>query len=148
MNKKVYFSGSISGGRGDAELYARIIAHIKKTDIVLTEHIGNVNYSTANRTPKDERTIYDQDTGWLKECDLVIAECTQPSLGVGYEMAYAENLGKPTYVFYRPSKTHLSSMISGDPFFNVIPYETEEEIKREIDKILSGCSFEKFTRRT
>ena len=31
----------------------------------------------------DER-IYQQDTAWLRECDLVIAECTRPSLGVGY----------------------------------------------------------------
>src|SRR5574344_40358 len=148
MKRKIYFAGSIRGGRTDTALYGRVIAFIKKTDIVLTEHVGDVHYSTESRTLADEQAIYDQDTGWLRECDLVIAECTQPSLGVGYEMAYAENLGKPTYVFYRPSKTHLSSMINGDPFFNVIPYETEEEIKREIDKILSGCSFEKFTRRT
>lgn len=38
---KVYFAGSIRGGRIDAELYARIIRYIQKTDIVLTEHIGN-----------------------------------------------------------------------------------------------------------
>jgi hypothetical protein len=138
MKKKVYFSGSISGGRADAELYSRIIAHIKKTDRVLTEHIGDVHYTTANRTLKDEQATYEQDTEWLRECDLVIAECTQPSLGVGYEMAYAEQLGKPTYVFYRPSRSHLSAMISGDPFFRVLAYDTEEEIEREIDKILRG----------
>ena len=38
---KVYFAGSIRGGRTDAELYGRIISYIKKTDIVLTEHIGS-----------------------------------------------------------------------------------------------------------
>ena len=41
MKVKVYFAGSIRGGRADAELYSRIISHIKKTDLVLTEHIGD-----------------------------------------------------------------------------------------------------------
>jgi len=36
MNKKVYFAGSIRGGRQDAELYKRIITAINKTDTVLT----------------------------------------------------------------------------------------------------------------
>ena len=35
---------------------------------------------------------------WLKECDVVIAECTRPSLGVGYELSSAENLKKPVNV--------------------------------------------------
>lgn len=45
MNKKVYFAGSIRGGRVDATLYQKIINYIKKTDIVLTEHIGKSNMS-------------------------------------------------------------------------------------------------------
>ncbi len=36
--------------------------------------------------------IYKQDTDWLKNSDLVIVECTCPSLGVGYELAFAEVL--------------------------------------------------------
>ena len=33
MNKKIYFAGSIRGGRVDAALYLRIIQYIKKTDV-------------------------------------------------------------------------------------------------------------------
>lgn len=40
MNKKIYFAGSIRGGRDYADLYQRMIHHIQKTDKVLTEHIG------------------------------------------------------------------------------------------------------------
>ena len=40
MNQKVYFAGSIRGGREDAQLYHDLIEEIKKTDIVLTEHVG------------------------------------------------------------------------------------------------------------
>lgn len=39
MNKKIYFAGSIRGGRVDAALYQRIIQYINRTDVVLTEHV-------------------------------------------------------------------------------------------------------------
>ncbi len=50
MNKKIYFDGSIRGGRADAALYQRLIAYIKQTDIVLTEHIGKMNMSLKAQT--------------------------------------------------------------------------------------------------
>lgn len=50
MNNKVYFAASIRGGRVDAALYKRIIDYIKKTDIVLTEHIGKSNMSLKAQT--------------------------------------------------------------------------------------------------
>ena len=39
--KKIYFCGSIRGGRQDAELYFRMIAKMKERFAVLTEHIGS-----------------------------------------------------------------------------------------------------------
>lgn len=33
MNKKIYFAGSIRGGRVDAALYQRIIQYINKTEV-------------------------------------------------------------------------------------------------------------------
>ena len=41
MNKKIYFAGSIRGGRVDANLYKEIIEYMKKDNIVLTEHVGS-----------------------------------------------------------------------------------------------------------
>lgn len=135
MNKKIYFCGSIRGGYQDAELYQRVIQYMKKTDIVLTEHIGskNIHKIEEHQTDKD---IYIQDTTWLKESDIVIAECTTASLGVGYELATAERLGKPTYIFYDKTRTHLSAMLTGDDYYSIIPYEKEEDIYPELDKFL------------
>jgi len=134
--KKIYFAGSIRGGRVDAELYNRIISYIKKTDIVLTEHVGCSNLNLLEQGKKDE-TIYNQDTAWLRECDLVIAECTCPSLGVGYELAYAERFGKPCHIFYDRSKTQLSAMLTGDPYYSIHPYTSEQDIYPQLDSILS-----------
>jgi len=136
MNKKVYFAGSIRGGRTDASLYKEIIDYIKKTDIVLTEHIGNLSISSLEGDGRNDNLIYKQDTDWLKSSDLVIAECTNASIGVGYELAYAEKHNIKCYCFYNETKTNLSAMIKGDSFFNVYPYKDKEEMFKMIDKIL------------
>lgn len=133
--KKVYFAGSIRGGRTDADLYKRIIEHMQRTAVVLTEHVGSPRLNLMEQGKRD-KDIYDQDTAWLRESDVLIGECTCPSLGVGYELAYAESRGIPCHIFYDRSKTQLSAMLTGNPYFHIHPYETEEEIYPVIDNIL------------
>ena len=140
MNQKVYFAGSITGGREDAEWYHSIIQHIKKTDTVLTEHVGNTAISSLGQSEYLPADIYRQDTAWLRESDLLIAECSRPSLGVGYELAYAERFGIPCHILFRKSRGHLSAMLSGDPYFHIYPYETEEELFAQLDSILEKSS--------
>ena len=138
MNKNVYFAGSIRGGRVDAALYHRIISYIKKTDTVLTEHIGKSNMSLTAQTRAVDTHIYEQDTTWLRSSDLLIAECTCPSLGVGYELAYAEAHNIPVFIFYDKTKSNLSAMLNGNTYFTIISYETEEAIYPMLDKILGN----------
>ena len=136
MKKKIYFAGSIRGGRVDADLYNRIISYIQRTDIVLTEHVGGSNLCLEEQGLARDSKIYNQDTSWLRESDLLIGECTCPSLGVGYELAYAERFGIPCHIFYNKAKTHLSAMLIGNSYFKIHPYENEEEIYKAIDEIL------------
>lgn len=133
--KKVYFAGSIRGGRIDADLYGRMIGYMQKTCIVLTEHVGSPHLNLLEQGKRDVE-IYDQDTAWLRESDILIGECTCPSLGVGYELAYAEKLGKPCHVFYDRTKTQLSAMLTGNPYFHIHPYESEAQIYALLDQIL------------
>lgn len=134
--KKVYFAGSIRGGRADAELYGRVIKHIQKEHIVLTEHIGDLSLSKLEDVENSDVAIYEQDTAWLREADLVIAECTTPSLGVGYELAYAESHSIPVHIFYDKSRTRLSAMLAGDKYFHIHPYANEEDLLQMVDKVL------------
>ena len=128
----IYFAGSIRGGRVDAQLYNRIIEYIKRKHRVLTEHVGNLNLQESSK----DTDIYEQDMAWLRASDMVIAECTCPSLGVGYELAFAEKLGKPCHIFYDKGKTHLSAMLTGDPYFIIHPYEKEEDVYAVLDELL------------
>ena len=136
MAKKVYFAGSIRGGRIDADLYRRIIEYMQRTSIVLTEHIGRPDLNLMEQGKRDV-DIYDQDTAWLRESDVLRGECSCPSLGVGYELAYAEARGIPCHIFYDKTKTQLSAMLTGNPYFIIHPYSSEEEIYEVLDGILT-----------
>lgn len=134
---KIYFCGSIRGGRQDAGLYARMIGHLKTHGSVLTEHVGSPALTSLGGDGSNE-DIYRRDTGWLRECDIVVAECSTPSLGVGYEIAYAEALGKPIHIFYGGEEPRrLSAMLSGDPALHIRYYRTEEELFRQLDEIFA-----------
>ncbi len=135
--KKVYFAGSIRGGRADAELYKRLISHIQRGHIVLTEHIGDLSLSQTEGLENRDVAIYEQDTAWLRDADVLIGECTTPSLGVGYELAYAERFGIPVHIFYDKTRTNLSAMLTGDKYFHIHPYSSEEEIYPIVDSILN-----------
>ena len=130
---KIYFAGSIRGGRADEELYHKIIEFLKKNHTVLTEHVGDLNLQESTT----DQEIYAQDTAWLREADVVIAECSNPSLGVGYELAYAERYGKPVHIFYNKGRGGLSAMLTGDSYFVIHPYAVEEEIFEVLEGIVS-----------
>jgi len=111
---KIYFAGSIRGGRDDKELYLKIIKHLQSYGQVLTEHIGDKKITGFGEHLVDSK-IFERDMAWLKEADVIIAEVTTASLGVGYEIAKAEELGKRILCLHRlqPEK-RLSAMIAGN----------------------------------
>ena len=108
---KIYFAGSIRGGREDKNLYSQIIKNLQKYGTVLTEHIGDQNLTDSGEDLSD-KFIYERDLYWIKESDIVVAEVTQPSLGVGYEIGKAEEHGKKILCLYRENNKRISAMIS------------------------------------
>ena len=128
---KIYFCGSIRGGRNDAAKYKRMIDALKPYGTVLTEHVGDPTL-TDRGGDGGSAYIWQRDTDWLRDCDLVIAECTQPSLGVGYELAFARFLDKPVHIFYGGAEGRISAMLAGDPAFHIHAYREEEDMMREM----------------
>ena len=131
---KIYFAGSIRGGREKVQDYIKIVNELKKYGKVLTEHVANPDLSTSGEdmTPQE---IYERDRKWLEECDIVFAEISLPSLGVGYEIAYAEKLGKKVICMYEQNK-NVSGMIRGNKNFEIITYTKVDELLEEIRKSL------------
>ncbi len=80
------------------------------------------------------REVYERDIRWIQECDLVIAEVSTPSHGVGYEIAYALNLGKRVLCLYRKGE-RVSKMITGNSDLNlhIVAYtDTKEALSKLI----------------
>lgn len=135
----IYFSGSIKGGRQLAQRYNSMIKELSCYGKVLTEHIGNINYGVGGYT--DASTIYQQDKQFLDESHIVIADITVPSLGVGYELAYAEAKGIPTFCLYESGAT-VSSMIVGNDYFQCCEYDDTQHAQQLIKNIMTKYSNE------
>jgi nucleoside 2-deoxyribosyltransferase len=133
--KNIYFAGSIRGGRGDAALYKQIIDELRNYGAVLTEHIGAEDAGSGSEAELSDKEIHDRDMDWLTNSDIIVAEVTTPSLGVGYEIGRAVALGKRVICLYRKQgDAQLSAMIGGSEGAEAFYYETIEDTK----KILSG----------
>lgn len=130
----IYFSGSIAGGREKVEDYAKIVAVLKDYGNVLTTHIADPKLGQVEKGITSEE-IYQRDTNWLNQSDIVLAEITIPSMGVGYELAYAENKDIPVICMYEKNKK-VSRMITGNKNFILIPYENIEELSGIIQEIM------------
>jgi len=132
---KIYFCGSIRGGRELAERYGRMVAALKEYGEVLTEHVGSQTLTHFGGDGTNE-FIYRRDTAKLRECDILLAECTVPSLGVGYEIAYGEALGKPVHIFYGgEDPRRLSAMLAGNTALHIHYYRTDAELLQQISDV-------------
>ena len=136
---KIYFAGAIRGGREDAQLYKNLIAYLKEKGQVLTEHIGSTDLSWEGEISSKDEEIYNRDIKWLQSADIVVAEVTTPSLGVGYELGIAEKLNIPVLCLYRPDqRNRLSAMISGNAIFTCRKYTVFIEVQKWIDDFIQS----------
>lgn len=125
---KIYFAGSITGGREDGGLYLEIIKLLKKYGEVLTEHVGNDSLTQMGEKLSDKE-IYERDIAWVRMSDVLVAEVTHPSFGVGIEIARATEFKKNVICIYRDKEgRRLSAMISGCPGVKVFKYQGYQEL--------------------
>lgn len=134
---KIYFAGSIRGGRNDQEIYFKIIDLLKNYGEVLTEHIGLKTLESSGET-KTNKFIFDRDVTWIKQADIIIAEVSTPSLGVGYELGISEYLNKKVICLFRPEEgKKLSAMAAGNKKFIIKEYKKVSDIKIIFDEIFA-----------
>ena len=78
----------------------------EKEDILTTEH------------------IYKRDRKWIEECDIMVAEISNPSLGVGAEITDAIYLNKPVIGLYATEDKKVSMYTRGQLKVNTNCTET------------------------
>ncbi len=133
----IYFAASISGGRGDQAIYQQIIELLKQHGTVLTEHFGDASLTAAGED-LDDCAIHDRDLEWLRSADVLVAEVTTPSLGVGYEIGRAVEWGTRVVCLYRPSEgRRLSGMIAGCANVVVLEYAGTAQLPSIVQEALA-----------
>ncbi len=124
----IYFACSITGGRQDEQVYQKLVAalqhdgHEVPTALLASPEVVPLEGVVL---PAD---VYARDVRWISECDLLLAEISTPSHGVGYEIGYALGLGKKVLCLYRSGRK-VSKMILGNPHpqLTVHTYETPDQ---------------------
>ncbi len=111
---KIYFACSITGGREFEGMYQAMVAGLGQDGHqVLTAHLAEAGAGEMEAA-LGPQAVYARDTDWIRECDVLIAEVSVPSHGVGYEIGFALGLGKPVLALHHEAR-RVSKMITGNP---------------------------------
>jgi len=133
----IYFSCSLTGGRQDESVYMTIVDHLLAIGHdVPTAHLAYPQVMNLERVV-DAREVYERDMAWIEGCDVLIAEVSTPSHGVGYEIAVALEREKPVLCCYREG-VKVSKMITGNDLktLTLCAYRETEDVLTAIGDFL------------
>lgn len=129
----IYFCGSIRGVAANLSAYTALISHLKKFGNVLTEHIVEPSLVAG----LDDKGLYQHDWAAFTRADVLIAETTAPSHGVGMELGWAVALKKPVLSLAALNREYNSSaLITGCPAITHRDYGSEPEAIGIIEEFL------------
>uniref|UniRef100_A0A3Q2QJ33 2'-deoxynucleoside 5'-phosphate N-hydrolase 1 n=1 Tax=Fundulus heteroclitus TaxID=8078 RepID=A0A3Q2QJ33_FUNHE len=110
--------------------------------LLLIDYHLTVHFHQQNEGPAGaDKAIHDRDLEWLQQADVVVAEVTQPSLGVGYELGRAVDMNKKMLCLFRPSSGRsLSAMIRGaaDGERRLVRDYCEDELESILEEFFSS----------
>jgi len=137
---KVYFAAPMLGDRSNLEDNRKIASALKAMGCeILTEWVlEEVLDIERGATPKE---IFERDIEMLDKCDVLVADVSYPSLGVGFEIAYALLKGKKVVAYCREDRLNrTSALIRGVTWsnFTLVTYRSVEELVAKISKVISA----------
>ncbi|HLD94962.1 MAG TPA: nucleoside 2-deoxyribosyltransferase [Anaerolineales bacterium] len=138
---KIYFACAIVGGRQDETIYQQLVdALVADGHEVPTAMNAGPSWQHLEGSP-DPHEVYRRDTGWIDESQVLIAEVSTPSHGVGYEIGYALERGKPVLCIYRRG-VRVSKMLTGNttPEITVVDYANLADCVRIVKNFLKDNS--------
>lgn len=137
----IYFSCSITGGRRDQAVYAKMVDFMtEKGYHVQTAHLSRPDVLREEKAV-DAVDVYQRDVDWVETCGALVAEVSTPSHGVGYEIALALLRGKAVLCCYRKGCT-ISKMILGNthPNMSVYAYQGFDDLASALVDFLARAA--------
>jgi len=135
----IYFSCSITGGRKDQAIYQQIVRYlVDGGHTVPTAHLASPNLEMLEKTMQPDE-VYRRDIDWVRKSDVLIAEVSTPSHGVGYEIAEAVNKGKPVLCLYH-AEARVSKIITGnqEANYDARSYRTIQDVENALAEFLTA----------
>ena len=136
----IYCAGALRGDTTFQNNFLEIINFLESEGhTLLTELNGKYNSSI----PLTDKQIYTRDIKWIEGSQMMVAEISGPSLGVGFEIAYALFQKKiPVLAVATKEAKKLSAMIAGcnSALLTVKEYKTVEELHRIINNYFESSN--------
>lgn len=115
----IYFACSITGGREFEPVFQTLVrALLEDGHEIPTAYLAEPSVNELEHVASPEE-VYSRDVAWIRSAQVLVAEVSTPSHGVGYEIGYALNLGKPVLACHLRGR-NVSKMISGNPDRNLV----------------------------
>ncbi len=136
----IYFSFSITGGREFQPILKHMAVGMLAAGCIVPTAMNaeaTMDLMEGAQTPE---AVFARDLAWIDACDLIVAEVSTPSHGVGYEICYGLMIGKPVYAYYRKDVT-VSKMITGNPshLFHLMEYRDIDELMDKLNCMIVNC---------
>lgn len=133
MKKKCFFACSMRGGFPyvSQEFLRQIPDALEEIGLELMSKHQTQEGILEQEAKKGNVSVHDRDYGWLEGCDFVVAEISNPSDGVGAEVADAVNLGRPVLALYQRRVNEMSMYIKG----KIEKYEGRHAQYKDLDDL-------------
>ena len=139
----IYLACTVRGDR-EAGVALRTLVDDLEADghAILTRHLLADDVDTAEAA-LSEQQVYERDVEWLNAADLLIADASGSSFGVGFEvgwvLANAERTRQRVLLLYRVDRRdRVSRLIVGNahPRCTVLPYSDAADLVRQVQAAL------------
>lgn len=138
---KIYLACTVRGDRGGVLAGRAICDRLQRHGHeVLTTHLLRDDVESAE-SQITEREVFRRDLEWLTACDVLVAEASGSSYGVGFEVGYvlgrAGVSGQRVVLLYDTARRDkVSRLITGtdDPACTTFGYGSIDELTAFIDR--------------
>ena len=143
---RIYLACTVRGDRGGVRAGRAICERLQQHGHeVLTTHLLAADVDAAeSRLSEDE--VFRRDIDWLSRCEVLVAEASGSSYGVGFEVGYvlgrAASTGQRVVLLYDAARRHTISRLiigNGDDACTTFAYTSLEDLTAFIDQYFASA---------
>ena len=136
---RVYFAAAMTNPARDVEVLGTLLEHVEGGGHeVPTRHIVAPDGKRRDSALTDGE-LARRDLDWIASCDVLVAEVSTPSHGVGIEVMAALGRRMPVLLLRRVGAP-VSRLLLGLPGIEQAAYRSVEDARTAIDTFLAGTA--------